>query len=253
MTQFLSQVKNPWGAAADQSAPGLDPQRSDLFTIDFSPPLLALRGILQRVVGINGDGDDELGDPNGVAAALLDALPSSADLPYFPNGVEFPERRVRVDTSRRHEIAYPFPGYDEECAPVVVTWTLDSGVADVSPRAHVLALLRTWLAVVRAGRDGQDPNELTLDLATASASGRGFIPHFRHDFTVYLWRGQSTPPTEAAFTSAATPNDAGLVLSQKWLVRRAWLGGLQLPPLRHAQAGVSEVRATFYADTVVEI
>lgn len=243
MAQTLTQVKNPWGAAIGAGARGFDAQRTDLFTIDFGPVIAPLTTILGRVLD---------GDVSSPANRLLLGLPTASDTVFFPNAVEFPERRVGATATRRHEVAYPFPGYDEPLAQVNVTWTLDVGVDDIAPMSRVLALLRTWFAVTRAGRDGQDPNELSLTLRDASESGTGLIPDFRHDFMVYLWRGYRTAPADAAYT-ASDPSTAGLELSGRWLVRRGWLAGLQQGALRHAQGAPGEVRAMFLADTIVEV
>lgn len=239
MAQVLNYTKNPWarlheGDAVDNPAFGWDPQRTDLFTIDFSSALTAMQEILRRVAATSS-----------VAAQLYEALPTRESLALFPVVVALPERHIRSEATRRHDIPYPNPGYDDELAAIGVTWFLECG-ADDAARSSILAFLRTWQAVTRAGRAGQNPGELALDLQAASRSGTGFIPNFRHDFTISLWRGTGTRSNVLV--------DTYLELSQRWQVRAGWLAGIHLPELRANQpAAVAEVRTAFHADTVVEI
>lgn len=244
MGQILDGIKNPWAAAGNPGWIGsLDPQRTDLFTIDFSEAITSINLIL--LAAVNG--------PQGnIARSLLGAMPTRSNAAYFPSGVDIPERSVAYTTTRRHEIAYNLPSWDGAQPPLNVTWTMDSGNS-VFKVARPLVLLRAWTAIVRAGRDGQDPNELYLDLLTASG-GRGYVPDYKHDFVVYLWRGKSDAATPAAFTSAATPENAGVELAGRWLVRNAWLTGFQQPSLSHAGgSAVGTIRSTFACDAVVEI
>lgn len=252
MPQTFDRVINPWAQQGNKSTSdpsvlyGLDPQRSDLFTIDFSAALTAIQTILRRVTA-----QYQL-DPTGVGAALYSYLPTREQLTYYPVSVDFPERKVGVEGFRRHDVPYPHPGYDDELGAISVSWMLDCGTDDFA-RSQILAFLRSWLAVTRAGRAGQSESELSLDLNTASASGTGFIPDFRHDFVVSLWRGFIHRQSEGADSIFVGASD-NMELSQRWLVKRGWLAGIQMPGLRTNQAAsVAEVRTTFYADTIVEI
>ncbi len=240
MAQTLNQLSNPWGASAPDGS-GIDAQRSDLFTLDFSLPLSAIRSILIRATN-NG---------SKLAGSLLGSLPDQLRLPFFANSVEFPEARTSASVVKRHEIPLTWPGMDDAPGQINITFTVESPTAIVDARSKVLAFLRAWRAVVRAGRPGQQQGELSLDLLTASRDGTRLIPDYRHNFSIYLWRGRIPASNEAPFDNFTAAN-SGVELAQEWTIVRGWLCGMQATQLRHAASGILEVRASFQAEAVVE-
>lgn len=243
MAQVLEQVKNPWGAQTNPNWVGaLNVQRTDLFTLNVSDAVSYLGLILLRAAN---------GSQGELARGLLNAMPTRFNAMYFASAVDFPEQTTGTAISKRHEMPYNFPASDQALSVVTISWILDSG-SDAYRIGRALALLRAWKAVVRAGRGGQDPNELQLDLQTASRSGRGYVPDFRHNMAVYLWRGKNSI-TEDVFNGAATPENSGFDIAQRWILKNAWLAGFQQPSLSHQGNGQNAiVRSTFYCDAIVE-
>ncbi len=253
MPQNLVQVKNPWGAQVANGAKPLEAQRSDFFTVDFGAPIAAFSGILERAAFAS-----ILDGTQGatIARQLQRSLPVANEAVYLSKAVDLPDRRMQTTTTKQHEMSIAFPGADEIAGQITITLNMDVPNAD-TVYSQVNALMRTWTAIVRAGRAGQNQNELQIGLRTASLNGAGWIPAFRQDITVNLWRGMNfnggvsnsffgvdTPPTTA---------DSSLVNCGGYVLSRAWLAGFQPGSLSHMQAGVMDAKATFYCDAVIEL
>lgn len=130
-SRVVEQV-NPWGREK-----GEEPQRSDLWVVDFRS---ALSGI-QEIIG--------------------------AELPpvrsYHVQSVSLPALAVKADAVRRDSRSYQMPSFDEPLDAVRMVFVLDVQ-NDVDKGSHVYQFLDKWRRVVRAGRGalGTEP-EITLD------------------------------------------------------------------------------------------
>ncbi len=254
MAQNLVQVKNPWGAQVAAGAKPLEAQRSDFFTVDFGGPLASFNSILERAAFASIlDGSQTRA---AIARQLQRSLPVANEAIYLSKSVELPDRRMQVNQTKQHEMNIPFPGADEIAGQVTITLNMDVPNAD-AVYSQVNALMRTWTAIVRAGRAGQNQNELQLGLRSASLNGSGWIPAFRQDIIVSLWRGMSfsggVPNTFFGVDSPPTSTESSLVNCGGYLLSKAWLAGFQPGALAHAQSGIMDAKATFYCDAVIEL
>jgi hypothetical protein len=232
MPQELQQMLNPWARFRATPEAILEPQRSDLFTVDLSAALRRIQSLLA-----------ESGSSTANALAAEFPRDVAADMRYYVNGVEFPEARIGMTTVKRHDNPYPWPGPDEVAGSLAMTFTQEISVAE-EPVSGIAAFLYGWRAIVRAGRAGAVTGDAALGLLDAGRrAGGGLIPDYKHDFYVEQWRG-STMET-------STDEPGQLQLSHRWKVLGAWISGIQSNSIRHAQAQVQELRATFQVDAIV--
>jgi hypothetical protein len=132
----IVQQKNPWAAQAGAGG-GLDPQRSDLWTVDFKQVSDGLSVVLEQNVP---------------------GIPT-----YFAQSLNFPEPKVRGEMYRRDSRPYNMPGFDEPLDPVRMTFILESPGPGTSSRIY--RFLDNWRQVVRAGRGAMSAAgaSITLD------------------------------------------------------------------------------------------
>lgn len=233
----LTQLKNPW-ATTQTSAPGqtnagaTEAQRADLFTVDFSSAYAAIRGVLERER-----------DTGGVAE-LLDQLPIASELIYYARAVDFGEAKVASQIGRRHEATVPYPGLEEPYGAVTVNFIQDASGDANRYASKIMAFFRAWRALVRAGRAGLNSGDISLGLLQASASGRGLVPHYRHNFNVKLWRG-AVPGSEEE--PALT-----LELATQWTLQGAWVLAVQPGSVGNTNNGAQELRVVFAVETLTE-
>lgn len=266
MAQYLVQVKNPWGSQAANDAKSLEAQRSDFFTVDFGYAITSFQAILARatsastvqtsaaVTGVN-TASFQASRSGAEANNYGLSLPVANDAVFLARAVDFPDRRVGVNPTKRHEMPLPYPATDEVVGQINITFTMDVPNSD-TVYSQVNALMRVWTAVVRAGRAGQDPGELSFDLKTASLGGQGLIPDYRQDIVVNFWRGMrfvGQPDSFFGVGGSPATKDSSVINCGGYILRRAWLAAFQPGTLAHASAGIMDARATFYADAVIEL
>jgi hypothetical protein len=130
---------NPWARAQ-----GPEPQRSDLWIVDFQQVVSGLK----TVTGLNR------------------LLPTSTLATYYARSVALPDLKTRAESFRRDSRPYQFPSWDEPLDAIRITFLLDcyKGGTIVSPyQSDIYNILDYWRAVVRAGR-GPMSNEYALRL-----------------------------------------------------------------------------------------
>lgn len=116
--------RNTWGSAAAVGVNQLEPQRSDLWYVDFTNAIL-------------GAGD------------LLDVPSLLAVRKQLVQSVSLPETKIKVEPFRRDSLPYNMPSWDEPLEAVKMTFLLDTNTNAVSTMQD---FLRQWLELVRAGR-----------------------------------------------------------------------------------------------------
>jgi hypothetical protein len=170
MARDIATIKqtNLWGKPAD-SGLGLEPQRTDLFIVDFTTA------------------------QKGIAAAANQQL--SQVLPQFIRAVTMPELKTKADVIRRDSVPYQMPSWDEPLDPVKVTFVLDTNNED--DKSAVIQFLDAWLALTRAGRGDRfqgytNTNWLTLD--------QNYRVNYAYNFHLFLLRG-------TAFSAGNTVNN----------------------------------------------
>lgn len=261
---------NLWGKQADEAG-GLEPQRSDLFLVDFKNAV--------KSVG---------------AAANLPQLASIK--PHYVRSIVFPEIRVKSDVVRRDSIPYNMPSWDDPLDAIKITFLLDTHDGD--NKSDVVQFLNAWMALTRAGRGArfQGFNAQTGFLLL----NVDYRVDFMFNINLYLLRGaantsggtvnngqdtaavaefnaranaayrnqrkrsglvqQGIPMPDAldnSFESVLYAQDSAedtltqdMVIHTAYILHDAWLAAYKLTDLSHADSGLVSVEATFYADSI---
>lgn len=126
----IREQRNLWGRQASSLDQALDPQRSDLWEVDFS----------EVIEGLNSD------ELEAVTGARLLAIP-----PHFTKQITLPELRIKADAIRQEQRQVMIPTWDDPLDPIKVTFYMETNTQTVSARAY--RFLNAWRKVVRAGRD----------------------------------------------------------------------------------------------------
>lgn len=267
--------QNLWGRTATE-AYGLEPQRQDLFIVDFST---AVKGIYQS---------------SGIRVGPV--------IPQYVRSIQLPDNRLRTEAIRRDSVAYQTPSWDDALDPIKIQFLLDTKEQD--NRSIVREFLEAWLVLTRAGRGtrkfGYAPtqgylllnrdyrvdyqfNVNLLLLRGASTSFSGFYEtdqdqaaewaaqlnrrltvantNFRnaHTAAALTARGKSlgTLPTQSEELVRAYEliGDAALfeqdmVVHSTIVLSNAWLASYRFNEFSHEQGGLAVLEATFCADAV---
>lgn len=281
MARVIAEQRNIWGAPADQG--GLDPQRTDLFIVDFKA---AIAAISRQVVPGFGE----------LTFAQIQPVPS-----YFVQSVSLPDLRVRADTFRRDSRPFNMPSWDEPLDPIRMTFLLDARSSITS--SHVYQMLDKWRMLVRAGRGQltQEPEVLLnanyrVDFAfsvylallrgdngvgTPLINGRPaqIAPEVPDSFSTAPSIGNPTAQENQdresflskvklrlAAARASTANSVArretvgapfdtnndLRYSGLYVLEKCWLASFKINDLSYQQAQLASLEATFYAENIVD-
>jgi hypothetical protein len=239
MARVIDHQLNLWGRAT-----GIEPQRSDLWVVDFREALGGLRRVLLQQPSVSSE----------ISMPYVPPVLAS----YFVQSVSLPEMKVRADPVRRDSRAYQTPSWDEPLEVVTMSFALDSyrvGGANASPyKSDIYQMLEVWRAVVRAGR-GSVSNEYALRLDG----------NYRFDYafnvSLTLMRGgvpkvilPSEPGGIYLAAMAAIPGALTVIndleKAMQFQLIRCWLGGFKMNDLNYDTAKVLLLTATFYADDI---
>jgi hypothetical protein len=219
MARVIANQRNIWGRQN-----GAEPQRADLWVVDFS---LALQGL------------------SGVVVNGTPMTPGSTATPYVPPrlatyhaaSVALPELKIRPEQIKRDSRPYQVPSWDDPCEAVRINFILDSfkpGGAVVSPyRSDIYQMLDVWRMVTRAGR-GPMSKEFSITLDA------NYRIDYAFDVRLMLLRPASTPDTDA--------ND--LEFSLQLRLVNCWLSTFRLSELSYDGTKVSQLEATFYTEDI---
>ena len=277
MARVINQQPNPWGAMVVEG--GQEPQRSDLWVVDFSSAVAGISAQLQ---------------------AFTPSIPA-----FVAQSVALPELRVRADAYRRDSRPYNMPVFDEPIDTVRIVFTMQLGSENTS--SPIYRFLDQWRAVVRAGRGafGDEPfiwlnadyrinfafNVNLILLKGASTRGastsvsRGPIPPLRpprrrtdnlfsiqQDLTTSLQMQEPESEAErraqeeaaarsAAFVSAAVSQSVSsnsalendLQYSGLYILKNAWLAGFKMSDLSYASTNtLVTLEAQFYVENIFD-
>jgi len=244
--------RNLWGISSDDAANALEPQRADLWAVDFTTAVQSL---------------------NKVARTQLSQIP-----PQLAQSVTLPEIRVKSDPVRRDSMGFQTSSWDDPLDPLKITFLMDSRENQGSA---LLRFLEVWMAVVRAGRGDRgflyyntSQTYLLLDEDYRNDCQFNFIVKFlRGSMPVNLGSGlvqatrgsflqnAATSPFVQALAQSASNHlnltdvgAAALRVSEDFNIRRAWLGGYKVSDLSYKSGTeLVSVEATFYAEDVQRI
>jgi len=212
-------AKNIWGSNSSQ---GLDPQRDDLWFVDF---------------GV-------------VAKALSFTLEQSW---LYVKSLKLPDMDITADLFKRDSRPYYLPGYDKPVDSVSMTfvYSIPQTGQNYPPIYH---LLYKWRAKVRAGR-GAMSGETAEYISEANNYGASIL--FRWDLPCRFLRGSrpdesSTSIGEDPLTTSSAPSAPTLTTSSAHIMKNAWLSGLGISEIDTSSAAKGvEVKATFYCEDVL--
>ena len=202
--------QNIWGSTG-----GLEPQRSDLFYIDFSGAALGVS-----------------------TAANIVIHPIQ---PYYVKSITLPEMRTKAEPVRRDSVPFNMPSFDDPLDAVKVIFTLDTN--DQYDESNVVNFLDAWLALTRAGRGGRAGGFYNTNGWLKLNSK--YTVDFRFDVNVNLLRGSVIPSDNSGLPSSA------LVNHSTYRLLSAWLGSYKISDLSYADSVLMTVEATLYVDDVV--
>lgn len=277
----LADQKNLWGSTT--TTQGLEPQRSDLWIVDFTDVVKGLNA--QNIFGKLG----------------LTEVP--AFFTQFVQSVTLPELKMKSEVFRRDSVPFQMPSWDEPIDAIKIVFLLDA-YGDVND-SKVLAVLKAWQALVRAGRGSR-----------SGLYANYFLPlnaNFRYDYTfpvrVALLRGGSSSvasmtaeqkaqmnqqmidqskylegideltqaqklfqrtfsspnalkwnafsfiksAVKSALNSRPMAEVSTLEIASEYRLKSVWLGGWKLGDLSYGESKLLTVDATLYAESFDEI
>ena len=244
---------NLWGKQSDIAGDiGLEPQRNDLYYVDFDN---ALKNV-----------------------AVISKQSLAPLIPQYVRSCSLPELRTKSEPIRRDSVAYNMPSWDDPLDPVKLVFMMETSSYRSS---RVTAFLDAWLVLTRAGRGSRvagyyEPTGwLTLN--------SNFSIDFRFDVNLYLLRGsfpssdfsQSSSTTISPSTTSVTPSpvlitstanqlnatlgasvnfqsgglNSNMVLHTTYVLKNAWLGAYKVSDFNYAESNLTTVEATFYIDS----
>lgn len=239
---------NLWGKQSSTAADiGLEPQRNDLFMIDFTN---AAKNV-----------------------AVVSKVAIAPILPQYVRSCTIPELRTKADPIRRDSLPYNMPSWDDPLDAIKIVFLMETSTQTTS---NVVAFLDAWLAISRAGR-GSRANGYYKQLGWLTLNANYTID-FRYDVSLYLLRGASlsnnfaqsnvtstatVTPSGASITAAGNRLNAtigarinplggastNLVQHSTYIFKNMWLGAYKMSDLNYAENGLVTVDATFYADS----
>jgi len=206
--------RNLWGATSSVTGV-LEPQRSDLWYIDFTNALNGVSDFFDSIVNY---------------------IP-----PQMVQSISLPENKMKAEPFRRDSVPYQMPSWDEPLEMVRMTFLMDTSSANVS---GILQFLNNWLELARAGRGfrssgyglnarGEDP--VLLD--------ENFQSQYRFDCPLYFLRGNNQG---ASTTSLFSDLEAWQTLR----LQQLWIAGLKISDLNYTTNTLVTVEASFYAESI---
>lgn len=238
---MIVRADNPWGRSS-----GREPQRSDLWYIDFTS---AFDGIMGRGdVGKNTleeleyDGQYTMGNH----ANLIN--PFSGDrtsIRYYATSVNLPELVTTPEVTRRDSKPYHSPGCDSPLGAIKVSFIHDISNVQDGPdgirRSEIYSFLSLWRTLVRSGRGGMS-SEFSLAL------DRDFKVNYGFDVSLSFLGG-----VDLSQALAENPAQSGLEVTSVYTMKNCWLSSFGLgPEISFSEARHSIISAIFYADDVVQ-
>jgi hypothetical protein len=236
----IFEQKNVWGSQG-----GLNPQRADLWFVDFTQ---VLRGINAQLP--NTDNTmvvlplATLVSPFYVTTALA-PLGSRVE-PYYVASVSLPSLGIKAEEIRRDSRPYMMPGFDDPLSEIKVVFILESPVS--TKNSKIYQFLDTWRAFTRAGR-GAMGNEKTVTLNSR------FTVVFRFPVSITLLRGNANPTIQTlAVANAQLPVSNDVEDCGVWQLENMWLSRFRATDLDYSKGNeIVRIEATFYADNIRDL
>jgi hypothetical protein len=204
--------RNTWGSAAGVGVNQLEPQRSDLWYVDFTNAILGV--------------GDQLQVPSLLAVRK-----------QLVQNVALPDTKIKAEYFRRDSLPYMMPSWDEPLEAVKMTFLLDTNTNAVSTMQDFLS---KWLELVRAGRgfrstgykpDGHGNSPVLLDA--------NYQSDYRFDCFLSFLRGN---------TNAETFSD--LEAWQTLKLQQAYVASFRISDLSYTNTALVSLEACFYVEAM---
>ena len=207
--------RNLWGSSSNAPTGVLEPQRSDLWYVDFTTAI---------------DGVSQFFD------SVVNYIP-----PQMVQSVSLPENKIKVEPFRRDSIPYQMPSWDEPLDAVRMTFVLDTNAASVS---GIYQFLNNWLELCRAGRgfrsSGYDINSRGEDPVLLDEN---FQSQYRFDCALYFLRGNNQG-------ESATSLFSDLEAWQAIRLQQMWIAGFKISDLNYTTNALTTIDASFYVESI---
>lgn len=255
MPRVIDTQTNQWGRYQ-----GADPQRSDLWVVDFSQALKGIKNVLSSATQMS----------TGLPVPFVP--PNLAY--YFAYSVALPDLKVRGEAFRRDARAYQMPSWDEPCDTVRMTFLLDChrfNAPNLSPyRSDIYQMLDTWRAVVRAGRDSMS-NEYAIRLdgnyrvdyafdvqlslltgAIPAVSAVQGIAKANANPSVFGTgiNGLIAGINNAAAAGQAAQLNGDLIISMQFRLVNMWLASFRMSELSYEGTKLVQLDCNFYSEDI---
>lgn len=205
MVVRINDQKNVWGKT-------LEPNRSDLWQVDFTQVLAGLKT-------------------------------TSFPVHHYATAVILPRQAVKPQEVKEGGVPVLYPSWDEPLSEVKIDFVHDIGQSKTDVYAsQVYAMLTEWHKRVRSGRPGGhalNANykfDFAFDLTVKLLKGSG-------DVVGSLEIGED--PTYLFQDITA------LEVSAQYTLKNAWLSGFQISDLNYDKAGVVTINACLFAHSIV--
>lgn len=205
-------ARNVWGAENST----LDPQRKDLWIVDFS----------QVLKGLDVSFDN---------------------FHFFAKSITLPDMAVQTDTFKRGSVNFLAPGWDTARGLIKCVFRYDS--PSVVTYSQIFDVFDRWEARVRAGRDGYSS---TTDLYIDDFSD--FRVPFRWNVDLHFLRGLGPDDMAKLVDQLESPLTGGLNtldIASSYRLVDCWLSSRTITELDQQENGPVEIQALIVSEDVV--
>jgi hypothetical protein len=220
---------NPWGKIG-----GIEPQRSDLWTLDLEQALKSLRGSFGEQF----------------------SLPDANTTKFYARSVTYPETKIAPYESKKHSVPLQYPGMDEPLGEIRVDFIIDAGQVDSSgtfiaqANSRILNLIRLWHEAARVGRPTRSPVESSVQ-AWLGTQPLPISNLFKFDVIVRYFTGLITDNSLNTTDSDSGFGQDSLTPTTVVKLMRCWVASYQLNQLDHESQGLSKLTVAFIAEAIV--
>lgn len=231
-------LKNLWGAQGGS----MEPQRTDLWQVDFSQALEGMRSHLYHLV--------EKGIGGADTQALVTLCGEVDILPQYVQSVTFPDYNVKYEDVVSYNVRSKLPIVDQGFDTVKMRFVLDAAAEG----SRVLSFLELWQAFVRSASGKRSPSGVPPVPLYISAEAQD-VPGTPFEFDVYvnLLSGSTTDFSTLSRSGNADFGAVGMDVVTKINLVRCWLASYRLPELSYEGSKVATIDAAFVVTDLVRV
>lgn len=208
---------NPWGKS-------LEPQRSDLWKLDFSQVMSGLQ-----------------------IPTVSPLFPAH----FYATKVNFPALHLKEVEVVENGVPVAYPDADQVCGEVRVEFIHDigTGVGGIS-RSEIYTILEAWRSKIRAGRVGFSSESESIPVLDTN-----FKSNYAFDIPFQFVKGAGSVNDRIALLSSQTlereEGDSSGVsdrmeIGAVYRMRKAWLSSFSLNEVSYGSGGIATIPATLF-------